>query len=220
MAKTMNKDKDQIMDYEWFPFPRDTTMFDIIRNNYDRPLKPEYDYIPVTKKYQSSTADIHHIYNLVMLGNEYEDILIIPDYQRGLVWNLSQKQNLIMSILNGNPIGDFIFKKEFLRGENGRKDGIKIAWTVIDGQQRINAIKEFMGNKFKLKNGLKFRNMKYWDAREFATNYKVNAITFVNITYEQELDIYYNRNFGGTAHSKAELERIKKLREEVENDKI
>ena len=207
------------MDYEWFPFERGVKIFDVLRDNYVRPKMPEYDYIPVTKKYQSSTADIHHIYNLVELGNEYEDILIIPDYQRGLVWTLKQKQNLIMSILNGNPIGDFIFKKEFLIGSNGRQDGVKIAWTVIDGQQRMNAIKEFMGNKFKLKDGLKFRDMKYWDAREFATNYKVNAITFVNITYEQELDIYYNRNFGGTAHSKAELDKILKLKEAVENGK-
>ena len=207
------------MDYEWFPFERDVKIFDIIRDNYVRPLKREYDYIPVTKKYQSSTADIHHIYNLVELGNEYEDILIIPDYQRGLVWTLKQKQNLIMSILNGNPIGDFIFKKEFLIGSNGRKDGVKIAWTIIDGQQRMNAIKEFMGNKFKLKDGLKFRDMKYWDAREFATVYKVNAITFVNITYQQEVDIYYSRNFGGTAHSKAELDKLIKIKKELENGK-
>ena len=207
------------MDYEWFPFPRDTNIHDFIRDNYVRPKMPEYDYIPVTKKYQSSTADIHHIYNLVELGNEYEDILIIPDYQRGLVWNLKQKQNLIMSILNGNPIGDFIFKKESLIGSNGKRDGLAVAWTVIDGQQRMNAIKEFMGNKFKLKDGLKFRDMKYWDAREFATVYKVNTITFVNITYEQELDIYYSRNFGGTAHSKAELDKLIKIKKELENGK-
>ena len=207
------------MDYEWFPFERDVKIFDVLRDNYVRPKMPEYDYIPVTKKYQSSTVDIHHIYNLVELGNEYEDILIIPDYQRGLVWTLKQKQNLIMSILNGNPIGDFIFKKEFLIGSNGKRDGLAVAWTVIDGQQRMNAIKEFMGNKFKLKDGLKFRDMKYWDAREFATVYKVNTITFVNITYEQELDIYYNRDFGGTAHSKAELDKILKLKEAVENGK-
>lgn len=206
-----------MMNYDWFPFPRDTSIFDFVRDNYVRPASPEYDYIPITKKYQSTTADIHHVYNLVMLGNEYEDILIIPDYQRGLVWTLKQKQNLIMSILNGNPIGDFLFKKEFLRGKNGKLDGIKIAWTVIDGQQRMNAIKEFMGNKFKLKNGLKFRDMKYWDAKEFTSTYKVNAVTFTGITYEQEIDIYYNRNFGGTAHSRADLDKIVKLKMELDN---
>jgi hypothetical protein len=110
------------MDYDWFPFERGTSVHDFIRDNYEKPPTPDYDFIPVTKKYNASTADIHHISNLVMLGNEYEDVFVVPDYQRGLVWTLSQKQNLIMSILNGNPIGDFIFKKRFLKGSNGRSD--------------------------------------------------------------------------------------------------
>jgi hypothetical protein len=203
------------MDYDWFPFERGTSVHDFIRDNYEKPPTRDYDFIPVTKKYNASTADIHYISNLVMLGNEYEDVFVVPDYQRGLVWTLSQKQNLIMSILNGNPIGDFIFKKRFLKGSNGRSDGVKVEWTVIDGQQRINALKEFIGNKFKLKNGLRFRDLKYWDAREFALTYKINAITFTGITYEQEVEIYFNRNFGGTAHSMKELERIKKIREDI-----
>ena len=207
------------MDYEWFPFPRDTKIHDIINAQYYRPPNPVYDYIPLYKRYQVDIGDASYIGALVMLGNEYEDKLIIPDYQRGLVWTLKQKQDLIMSILNGNPIGDFIFKKESLIGSNGKRVGVAVAWTIIDGQQRLNAIKEFMGNKFKLKDGKKFRDFKYHDARQFTESYSLNTLTFKNITYEQEIDIYYSRNFGGTAHSKAELDKLLKIKKELENGK-
>ena len=198
----------------YFPFPRDTNVYSEI-NKFERSPKPDYEYMPLSKKYNCSTCDIHRICNLVELGNRYEDVLIIPDYQRGLVWTKKQKQNLIMSILMGNPIGDFVFGRTVDRDRNGEYSGIKITWTVIDGQQRLNAIKEFVGNVFPLPDGKYFKDLKYWDVREFLTSYNINALHITGLTYEQEVEVYWNRNFGGTAHSRAELDRIKKLREDL-----
>ena len=188
--------------------PRDLNLYDYINDNFVKPEKPFYKYLPLNKKYNISYADIHHICKLIMLGNEYEDELIIPDYQRDLVWDLNQKQNLILSILNGNPIGEFLFKKE-----RDRKLGdVKIYWTVIDGQQRMNAIKSFFKGEFSLPDGTYFKDLTYWDAREFLTNYSISAITVKDINKEQELDLYFKKNFGGTSHTEEDLQKFMKVK--------
>lgn len=87
-------------------------------------------------------------------GNTYH-------YQRGYVWNLEQKQALIESIYNWIEIGKFVFrhkgwnevKKEIINS----KDGHGHNFDCVDGKQRINAILEFVQNKFPDLDG------NYWD---------------------------------------------------------
>ncbi len=63
-----------------------------------------------------------------------------PDFQRNLVWNSFQKSRLIESILLRIPLPMFYFS------EDNSGD-----LSVVDGLQRISTIKEFMDNKFPLK---------------------------------------------------------------------
>jgi len=194
--------------------PRDLNMYEWLSNNFEK-VKPKayYKYIPLGEKHNISQGDIHHIHSLIMLGNEYDDELIIPEYQRDLVWSLEQKQNLILAILNGNPIGEFLFKKDFKLNSKGQRDTCHVIWSVIDGQQRINAIKEFFIGKFKLPDGEYFTDLSYWNARYFLIDYKVNALSLQEISYEDELNVYYNRNFGGTAHTRDDLDKFLKEKE-------
>lgn len=62
-----------------------------------------------------------------------------PQYQRGPVWSISQQQLLIDSILRGYDI-----PKLYLR----RIDNPKYEWEVVDGQQRLRAIWDFLENNF------------------------------------------------------------------------
>ena len=62
-----------------------------------------------------------------------------PQYQRGLVWSLSQKQLLIDSILRGYDI-----PKLYLR----KIDNPDYDWEVVDGQQRLRAIWDFLENNY------------------------------------------------------------------------
>ena len=62
------------------------------------------------------------------------------EYQRTEVWKLGQKQNLIDSILRNYPIGTPVLK--FLG---------KDQYEVIDGQQRLKTIQEFMNKDCKWK---------------------------------------------------------------------
>ena len=64
---------------------------------------------------------------------------IRPEYQRRLRWRSSQKSKLIESLLLNIPIPPvFFYESEAARYE------------VMDGQQRLNAIKEFLNNEFRL----------------------------------------------------------------------
>lgn len=68
------------------------------------------------------------------------DIDMNPDFQRNLVWSNFQKSRLIESILLRIPLPMFYFAEDF----EGKL-------SVVDGLQRISTIKEFMDNKFPLK---------------------------------------------------------------------
>lgn len=81
-----------------------------------------------------------------------------PDYQRPPVWSKTQKQLLIDTILRGYDIPKMYWRKI---GKSPDK------YEVVDGQQRLRAIWEFMEGKFSLgKNaepidGLELKNITY-----------------------------------------------------------
>lgn len=71
-----------------------------------------------------------------------------PEYQRGLTWDPHQQQKLIDSMLRGYPLPKFYMHRieevvEELDMRNKR-------WEIVDGQQRLNAIDQFMRGKFAL----------------------------------------------------------------------
>ena len=63
----------------------------------------------------------------------------IPEWQRGEVWNMERKQQLIDSILRGWKLPKFYFVK-------WNED----EYEVVDGQQRLTAIYEFFANELAL----------------------------------------------------------------------
>lgn len=144
---------------------------------------------------------------LLSIGTEYEDEkLVIPDYQRDLVWTLEQKQNLIKSIFAGTDIGTVYFARQRY-DENSKKLEVT-TFNVIDGQQRLNAINEYVNDGFKV-NNLKFSELPQVDKRAFLVNNKcARYVMLFEPSREMELDVYYNLNFGGTRHTETDLEKF------------
>ena len=68
-----------------------------------------------------------------------KDINLDPDYQRNYIWTNKKASLLIESILLSVPIPVVYVAEE----EDGR-------WTVIDGLQRLNSIKRFANNEFRI----------------------------------------------------------------------
>lgn len=65
--------------------------------------------------------------------------IVIPQYQRKLVWSKTQKKEFIDSIKMGFPVGSLLLFK------NGSYDGLT-NYALVDGLQRTTTIKEYMSN--------------------------------------------------------------------------
>lgn len=86
--------------------------------------------------YQTNNFLLPQVRDLI---NGKQVINIRPEYQRRLRWSTPQKSKLIESLLLNIPVPPvFFYESEAARYE------------VMDGQQRLNAIKEFLNNEFKL----------------------------------------------------------------------
>ncbi|NVO30243.1 DUF262 domain-containing protein [Hymenobacter lapidiphilus] len=94
--------------------------------------------------------------NLIQMINNKDVLNLSPDYQRRKRWNDIKKSHLIESLLVNIPIPPiFLYESDLAQYE------------VMDGQQRIDAIRGFIGNEFKLKdlkkwpelNGRYFRDL-------------------------------------------------------------
>lgn len=62
-----------------------------------------------------------------------KNIILNPDFQRGYIWKREFKDELIVSILSNYPIGNIILSQT------------KAANDVVDGQQRLTTIYDFIG---------------------------------------------------------------------------
>ena len=88
--------------------------------------------------------------SLQSLADAYsgKDLRVKPEYQRGTVWKLPQKQGLIDSLLRGYQIPLFYVHLE--ARPNHFTGGVeKTAW-LVDGQQRLAAIVGYLQNEFSL----------------------------------------------------------------------
>lgn len=66
---------------------------------------------------------------------------LTPPYQRGSVWGVERRQNLVKSLLMGLPIGTITLNDRGYR-EDGKDMG------VVDGKQRMEAIWAFVDSEF------------------------------------------------------------------------
>lgn len=62
--------------------------------------------------------------------------IVVPKYQRGLVWDMQQKKELIDSIRRGYPFGSLLF----------HRDNITQRYILVDGLQRFNTIMQYSRN--------------------------------------------------------------------------
>lgn len=85
-----------------------------------------------TQTYDKSVSD------LVSMMHDY-DIILDPDYQRNYIWDNKRASLLVESILLNVPIPAIYVNED----EESR-------WVVVDGLQRLNTLRRFFDNEFKL----------------------------------------------------------------------
>lgn len=147
----------------------------------------------------------------------HDEIIKVPEMQRGFVWNRVQASRLIESIVMGLPLPSiFLVAIE----ENGRK-----RYLVIDGLQRITTIHAYIYNErlpiqnnvaagFSLKGvNDKYENMNFIDLEKegLADNLKYNTINVIefkqNLPYNESAmySIFERLNSGGTTLSSQQI---------------
>lgn len=110
----------------------------------------------------------------------------------------------------GIPIGAFVFARQSYDKQTLKKLPVR-KYYLLDGQQRLNAIRGFLDNEFAM-DGYFFKDLPYLDKRAFIDFHNFGSMIINEPTLEQELDFYFKLNFGGTAHTKEDLEKIMKCK--------
>lgn len=134
------------------------------------------------------------------------DFILDPAYQRGSVWTLEQRRNLILSILQGLPIGAVFL--------NDRRIG---EYAVVDGKQRIETIQMWGRDEFDVPREWFEEDDLGEEVSEAANEVfysqlsdrgRRHMMNYAVATYEthfkgegaeaQELELFERINFGGT----------------------
>ncbi|OOG77544.1 DUF262 domain-containing protein [Flavobacterium sp. A45] len=137
-----------------------------------------------------NTLPISDIYNMMKSG----ELTVNRSYQRGTgLWPDNARSYFIDTILN-----DFPFPKVVIRQIVDLKTK-KAKREIIDGQQRLTTIRDFIDNKFKLTNvSKKYVGMKYEDLPESIPeaflSYEVSTDNIVTASTEEILEIFRRLN--------------------------
>jgi len=98
-------------------------------------------------------------------------LTLSPYFQRNLVWRDAHKRDFIDTILKGYP-----FPQIFLARGPIDVDSMTSSQAVVDGQQRLNAIREFIDGKLEV-DGKLFRDLETRQKEDFL-KYEVAVIDF------------------------------------------
>lgn len=123
-----------------------------------------------------------------------------PFFQRNLVWRDTHKREFIETILEGLP-----FPQIFLARGKINVDTMESYSCVVDGQQRLTAIEEFVESKFPAK-GKFYRDLSAEEKEEFL-KYKVAVIDFDLDEHDERLKDIFKR-LNRTYYSLSTVEKI------------
>ena len=142
-------------------------------------------------KCQTSELEIEVIYNRILNG----DIDLQPNFQRGEIWTEAKQQKLIDTILRGWKIPPI----HVVVGENQVDE-------VLDGQQRLASIKNFMQGVFPVNgfltppdedirklNGKFYYDLDISNQRSFR-KYIINIVRLTEYIAAEPAELFYRLN--------------------------
>lgn len=132
-----------------------------------------------------------------------------PDFQRRTVWSEKAKSYLIDTIVRGRPIPKILISQ--------RLDQARTVRVVVDGQQRLRAILEYINGDFPISRahntqvaGKRFNTLSSDMQKEFL-KYELGVDLLFNLSYEDILDIFTRINSYTVTLNKQELLNAKYL---------
>lgn len=141
----------------------------------------------------------HHIKGAV----EEDGLILEPDFQRAHVWTRAQQVAYVEYQLQGGEVGRYI---TFNAPGWGRQ--IEIGkYEIVDGKQRLEAVRAFLRDEFPVFGHL--RSEYEGRMRHTSASFKWRVCCLE--TRSEVLRLYLNINAGGTPHTKAELDKVRRM---------
>lgn len=134
-----------------------------------------------------------------------------PDFQRGHVWTEEKQIAYIEYCLKGGTYSRLILFNH--PGWMGNWNGQMV---LVDGKQRLEAVRKFVRNELPVFGGIKLND--FDDPKRLLRSGNCEMIFGVNKlqTRAEVLEWYLQLNDGGVIHTKEELDKVRRL---LENEK-
>ena len=136
----------------------------------------------------------------VLKGRTF-DVELIPDFQRGHVWNKKQKREYVEFKIKGGSGANAL-----LWNCPGWMDTFNGPYQFVDGLQRFSAVQDFLNNKFKAFDSF-YKDFEGCLPSHCEFIWHVNCLK----TRKEVLTWYIELNAGGVVHSDKEINRVKAL---------
>lgn len=130
---------------------------------------------------------------------------VLPPWQRPEVWDAARKRAFIEGIFLGLGTGSYV-----VHAPDWDANGTKpMSGWLIDGQQRISAIRDFVQDDLVIFDGVRYSDI---DTITRRRRFLSQTFSYIELSYapdEQRLKTLYERlNFGGMGHTAADLQRL------------
>lgn len=137
-------------------------------------------------------------------------------YQRNFCWGLEEKQNLIESIYNNISIGRIIVRARDYKWVKDQieKGNLDVAFKdIVDGKQRINAILEFMMDKWPDKSGYYYSEFSDYTIWKFLDHQLLGYASLdENASDKDVIECFLKTNFAGVPMSTEHINFVKTVR--------
>lgn len=144
-------------------------------------------------------------------GTGYQ--ILVPDFQRGRVWTVEQKERWVGFILEGGRSPAMF--TQVIKGDFGD-------W-LIDGQQRLFALHDFYVGKIgaTFLDGTRMEAITDWTPTERRFYRRLSipvAELSEDVSKREILQLYLSLNSAGTPHTTGELDTVRAQLADMEND--
>lgn len=140
-------------------------------------------------------------------GQDDPKIDFDPPFQRAHVWTEEQQRAFVEFCLKGGR-GSSEIRFNCVGWERGKRG----KFVIVDGKQRVEAARKFMRNELAIFGGHKLSDFEDSPHLFDATfSIRINDLK----TDKEVLQWYLDINTGGTPHTNDEIERVKKMLEEM-----
>ena len=132
-----------------------------------------------------------------------------PDFQRAHVWTEQQQIAYVEYILRGGTTG-----KDIYFNHTGWHTDFRGSYVIVDGKQRLRAVRRFIGNEIPIF-GTYFQDFEdHIRVHHGRFHWHIASLQ----TREEVLKWYLDFNSAGTAHTPEEIERVRALLAQTNNE--